>query len=66
MLGMIWNLLYNLKNVNNTHGEMLLLVKLQAEFIKSNTPVGCFSRFFKLQKNDTKSRKTSHIDPDSV
>ena len=27
----IWYHLYNLKNVNNTHGGMLLLVKLQAE-----------------------------------
>ena len=33
--------LYNLKNVKNNHGGVLLLVKLQAEasnFIKSSTP----------------------------
>ena len=27
----IWYYLYNLKNVKNTHGGMLILVKLQAE-----------------------------------
>ena len=31
MLCMIWYQLYNLKNVKNTHGGMLLLVKLQAK-----------------------------------
>ena len=37
----IWNHSHNLKNVKNTHGGVLLLVKLQAEacnFTKSNTP----------------------------
>ena len=29
----IWYYLYNLKNVKNTHGEVLLLVKLQADAI---------------------------------
>ena len=46
--------LYNLKNVKNTHGGVLLLVKLQAEaesnFIKSNTPPWVFFTFFKLYK----------------
>ena len=28
--GLVWYHLYNLKNVQNTHGEVLLLVKLQA------------------------------------
>ena len=32
--------LYNLKNVKNTHGEVLLLVKFQAILLH-----GCFSRF---------------------
>ena len=27
----IWYHLYNLKNVKNTHGEVLILVKLQAQ-----------------------------------
>ena len=27
----IWYHLYNLKNMKNTHGEVLILVKLQAE-----------------------------------
>ena len=31
MLCAIWNSLYNLKNVKNTHGEALLLVKFQAK-----------------------------------
>ena len=30
MLWAIWDHLYNLKNVKNTHGGMFLLVKLQA------------------------------------
>ena len=37
----IWYHLYNLKNVKNTYGGVLLLVKLQAKaciFIKSDTP----------------------------
>ena len=37
----IWFHLYNLRNVRNTHGGVLLLVKLQAkslQFTKSNTP----------------------------
>ena len=42
-----WYHLYNLKSVKNTHGEVLLLVKLQA---KSNTPPQVFFTFFKLYK----------------
>ena len=37
----IWYHLYNLKNIKNTQGRNLFLVKLQAEarnFTKSNTP----------------------------
>ena len=30
----IWYHLYNLKNVKNTHGGMLLLVKLQAKILQ--------------------------------
>ena len=51
ILCMIWYHLYNLKNVKNTHGQMLLLVKLQAlacNFTKSNTPPWVFFTFFKL------------------
>ena len=46
----IWCNLYNLKNVKNTHGGVLPLVKLKAEagnFTKSNTPPWVF---FKLCK----------------
>ena len=50
----IWYHLYNLKNVKNTHGGVLLLVKLQAEVCnfntKSNTPPWVFFTFFKLYK----------------
>ena len=45
--------LYNLKNVKNTHGGMLLLVKLQVKacnFTKSNTSSWVFFIFFKLCK----------------
>ena len=31
MLYAIWHHLYNLKNVKNTHGRVLLLVKLQTK-----------------------------------
>ena len=43
--------LYNLKNVKNTHGGVLLLIKFQAlacKFTKSNTPRWVFFTFFKL------------------
>ena len=43
----IWYQLYILKNMQNTHGRVLLLVKLQAfslQFTKSNTPPRVFSR----------------------
>ena len=39
--------------MKNTHGGLLLLVRLQAEvsnFTKSNTPPWVFSTFFKLNK----------------
>ena len=51
MLCAIWYDLCNLKNVNNTHGGVLLLVKLQASacnFAKSNTTPGVFVTLFKL------------------
>ena len=44
---MIWYRLYNQKTVKNTHGGVLLLVKLQA---KINTPPWVFFTFFKLYK----------------
>ena len=40
--------LHNFKNVKNTHGGVITLVKLQAwacNFTKRNTLLGCFSRF---------------------
>ena len=49
----IWYHLCNLKNVKNTHGWVLLLVKLQAStynFTKRDTPPWVFFTFFKLFK----------------
>ena len=49
----IWYHLYNFKNVKSIHGEVLILVKLQAlacKFIKINTPPWMFFAFFKLYK----------------
>ena len=63
MLCTIWYLSYNLKNVENTHGGVLLLVKLQAlvcDFTESNTPQWVFSRFLNCT-NDTKSRNASRM-----
>ena len=50
MLYAIWYLLCTLKNVKNTHGGVLLLVKLQdvaCNFTKSSTPLWLFFKFFK-------------------
>ena len=49
--------------MKNTHGGVLLLVKLQTEacnFTKSNTSPFVFSRFLNCT-NDTKSRNASQI-----
>ena len=44
MLCAIWQHLYNLKNVKNTHGGVLLLVKFQpATLLKVTLLHGCFS-----------------------
>ena len=45
--------LYKFENMQNTHGGVILLVKLQVEacdFTKSNTPSWLFFTFFKLYK----------------
>ena len=47
----IWYHLYNLKNMANTHGGVLLLVQAEAcNFTQSNTPPWMFFTFFKLYK----------------
>ena len=48
----IWCHLYNLKNLKNTHGGQLLLVKslLACCVTKSNPPPWSFFTFFKLCK----------------
>ena len=50
----IWYYLHNSKNVKNTHGEVLILVKLQAS-LKLKFLLGCFSHFLNCT-NGTKSR----------
>ena len=58
----LWYHLYNLKNMKNTHGGVLLLVKLQAlacNFLKV-TLHGCFLHFLNCT-NGTKLRNASHI-----
>ena len=54
----IWYHLYNLRHVTNTHGGVLLLVKLQA--LKVALLRGCFSRLLNCT-NGTKSRKASRF-----
>ena len=46
MLCAICYQLYNLKNVKNIHVGVLILVKLQADFTKSNTPPWVFFHVF--------------------
>ena len=53
MLCAIWYHLHNFKNVKNTHGGVLLSVKLRSSacnLTKSNTPPCMFFMFFKLCK----------------
>ena len=74
MLSAISTILYNLKNVKNTHGGVSLLVKLGAEaesntftesnksnkFTRNKNPPWVFSRFSNCA-NGTKSSKASHL-----
>ena len=59
----IWYHLHSLKNMKNTHGGILLLVKLQAEpatLLKVILLHGCFLRFLNCT-NGNKSRNTSRM-----
>ena len=58
----IWYHLYNLKNVKNTHGGVLILVKLQASSLQLKLILlhRCFLRFLNCT-NGTKSRNAPHI-----
>ena len=59
----VWYLLYNLKNMKNTNGGMLILVKLQvqpATLLKLTLLSECFSRFLNFT-NSTKSRNASQL-----
>ena len=64
----IWYHLYNLKYVKNTHGGVLILVKLQAlacNFTKSNTPPLVFFTFFKLYGWNQIAQRTTNEDLDN-
>ena len=54
----IWYHLYNLKNVKNTHGGVLLW---PTTLLKVTLLLGYFSRFLKCT-NDTKTRNASHLE----
>ena len=56
----IWYHLYNLKNLKNTHGGVLILVKLQAEALKLTLLHWCFSRFLNCT-NGNKLRNAPQI-----
>ena len=56
----IWYYLYNLKNVKNIHGGVVLILEKPATLLKVTLLHSCFSRFLNCT-NDTKLRKTSHI-----
>ena len=59
MLYAIWYPLHNLKNMKDTHGGVLLLVK-PATLLKITLLHGCFSRFLN-STNGTKLGKASHL-----
>ena len=54
----IWYHLYNLNNVKNTHGGVLILVKLT----KINTSPWVFFTFFKLYKCYQIAQRTTYMD----
>ena len=56
----IWCHFHNLRNVENTYGRVLILVKTLVLVLKLLH--GCFSRFLNCT-NDTKSRNASYIRP---
>ena len=59
----IWYHLYNLKNVKNTHGGVLILVKLQAQacnFTKIITLPWMSFTFFKLYKWKQIAQRTTY------
>ena len=55
----IWYHFYNLRNVKNAHGGVLVSVKLQAFSLKVTLLHGYFSRFLNCT-NGTNSRNASH------
>ena len=59
----IWHHFHIFNDMKNTHGGLLLLVKLQPEaynFTKSKTPPWAFFTFLNCT-NGAKSRNASHI-----
>ena len=64
MRNTIWYYLKSLKKVKNTHGGVLILVKLQAS-LKINTPPGVFFVFLNCT-NSAKSRNASQTKVNNV
>ena len=61
----IWYHLCSLKNMKNTHGGVLILVKLQplaCNFTKINTPLWVFFTFFKWYKWYQIAQRTTYAD----
>ena len=61
---LIYVVLYNLKNVKNAHGGVLILVNLQAaacNFTKINIPPRVFFTLFKLYKCYQIAQRTTYI-----
>ena len=60
MLCVIWYHLHHLKNAENIHEGLLLLLTLTLTLLKVTLHHGCFSRFLNCA-NGTKSRKASYM-----
>ena len=60
----IWYHLYNFKNLENTHGGVLLLGKLQAkpaDLLKITLLHGCFSRFLNCTSGTQIAQRITNV-----
>ena len=53
----MWHHLHNLKNLKNTHGEVLLLVKLQAKRKSENMTCNIFDEKIVIKKTELQLHK---------
>ena len=60
----IWYHLYNVKNVKNTHGGVLISVQLRADALREHSSIGVF-HFFKIVQM-IPNRATHHISSEKV